>query len=83
VDDFFEGLSFAIDLDPGIVQSSTLHVLPGTDLWVRAGGLGLRYDPEPPHEVIATGTIGYRDLRRAEVRALWLQTQYRARVEGT
>jgi radical SAM superfamily enzyme YgiQ (UPF0313 family) len=80
--DFFDGLSFAIDLDPGTVQSSTLHVLPGTDLWARAADLGLRYDPEPPHEVIATETIGYQDLRRAEVRALWLQTQYRARIEG-
>lgn len=80
--DFFDGLSFAIDLDPGTVQSSTLHVLPGTDLWARADDLGLRYDPEPPHEVIATETIGYQDLRRAEVRALWLQTQYRARIEG-
>lgn len=82
VDDFFEGLSFAIGLDPGTVQSSTLHVLPGTDLWTRADELGLRYDPEPPHEVIATNTIGYQDLRRAEVRALWVQTQYRARTEG-
>lgn len=82
VQDFFDGLSFAIDLDPGTVQSSTLHVLPGTDLWTRADELGLRYDPEPPHEVIATDTIGYQDLRRAEVRALWLQTQYRARLEG-
>ncbi len=81
-DDFFEGLSFAMDLDPGTVQSSTLHVLPGTDLWARAQELGLRYDPEPPHEVIATATIGYQDLRRAEVHALWLQTQYRARIEG-
>ena len=82
VDDFFDGLSFAIGLDPGAVQSSTLHVLPGTDLWARADELGLRYDLEPPHEVIATDTIGYRDLRRAEVRASWLQTQYRARMEG-
>jgi radical SAM superfamily enzyme YgiQ (UPF0313 family) len=82
VHDFFDGLSFAIELDPGTVQSSTLHVLPGTDLWTRAEDLGLRYDPEPPHEVIATSTIGYQDLRRAEVRALWIQAQYRARIDG-
>ena len=81
VDDFFDGLAFAIGLDPGTVQSSTLHVLPGTDLWARADELGVSYDPEPPHEVIATNTIGYQDLRRAEVRALWLQRQYRARIE--
>ena len=82
VDDFLDGLSFAIGLDPGKVQSSTLHVLPGTDLWARADELGLRYDSEPPHEVIATPTIGYQDLRRAEVYARWVQQQYDARLKG-
>lgn len=80
VEDFFEGLEFCLDLDPGIVQTSTLHVLPGTDLYHRADELGLRFDPEPPHEVIATAGIDYNDLRRAEVRAVFLQRQYRARL---
>jgi anaerobic magnesium-protoporphyrin IX monomethyl ester cyclase len=82
VDDFLDGLSFAIGLDPGKVQSSTLHVLPATDLWARADELGLRYDSEPAHEVIATPTIGYQDLRRAEVYARWVQQQYDARLKG-
>jgi len=78
--DFFDGLEFCLDLDPGIVQTSTLHVLPGTDLWKRAEELGLRYDPEPSHEIIATDTIGYNDLRRAEVRSIYLQRIYKARL---
>ncbi|MBN2404357.1 MAG: radical SAM protein, partial [Coriobacteriia bacterium] len=80
VEDFFSGIEFCMDLDPGIIQTSTLHVLPGTDLYERAGELGLRFDPEPPHEIVSTRTIGYNDLRRAEVRAVFLQRQYRARI---
>ncbi|MDO9557477.1 MAG: radical SAM protein [Coriobacteriia bacterium] len=80
VKDFFAGIEFCLDLDPGIVQTSTLHVLPGTDLYERAEELGLRYDPEPPHEIVSTPTISYNDLRRAEVRAVFLQRQYRARI---
>ncbi len=66
-DDVLAGIDFAIGLDPGKVQLSTLHVLPGTDLWERAGELGLVFDPEPPHEVIETAQIPYADLRRLEV----------------
>ncbi len=80
VRDFFEGLAFVFSLDPGVVQTSTLHVLPGTDLHDRADELGLVFDPEPPHEIIATPTIGYADLRRTEVRATWMQKRYRARL---
>lgn len=80
VDDFFDGMRFCFALDPGKVQTSTLHVLPGTDLWQRAEELGLVYDAEPPHEIIATATIGYADLRRAEVRATWLQREYESRI---
>lgn len=80
VDDFFDGMCFCFALDPGKVQTSTLHVLPGTDLWHRAEELGLVFDAEPPHEIIATATIGYADLRRAEVRATWLQRQYESRI---
>ena len=78
--DFLAGLRFCLALDPGRLQSSTLHVLPGTDLWDRALELGVEFDREPPHEVIATSGIDFRDLRRAEVLASALQTAYRARV---
>ncbi|MDO8915622.1 MAG: B12-binding domain-containing radical SAM protein, partial [Coriobacteriia bacterium] len=80
VHDFLAGLRFALDLDPGIVQSSTLHVLPGTDLWARAAELGLSFDRDPPHEIIATPDATYRDLRRAEVLAHSIQKVYRARM---
>jgi radical SAM superfamily enzyme YgiQ (UPF0313 family) len=78
--DFLAGLRFALSLDPGIVQSSTLHVLPGTELWERAAELGLSFDAEPPHEIIATPDVSYRDLRRVEVLGNAVQKVYRARL---
>ncbi|HEY5548312.1 MAG TPA: radical SAM protein [Coriobacteriia bacterium] len=78
--DFLAGLRFVLRRDPGKLQSSTLHVLPGTELWERAAELGIEFDREPPHEVIATSGVGFRDLRRAEVLASALQSVYRARI---
>lgn len=80
--DFFDGLAFCLSLDPGKVQTSTLHVLPGTDLYERAGELGLAFDPAAPHEIVATPTVGFTDLRRAEARSIYLTRQYAARLEG-
>ncbi len=78
-DDVIAGIDYAIGLDPGKVQLSTLHVLPGTDLWERAGELGLVFDPEPPHEVIGTAEIRYADLRRLEVLGTAAARLYAAR----
>lgn len=65
--DFFDALEFVLALDPGKVQFSTLHVLPGTDLWEQAEELGLVYNPAPPHEIIATREMDFGSLRRAEI----------------
>lgn len=78
--DMLEGMRFCIGLDPGRIQTSTLRVLPGTEFWARAEDLGVVFDPEPPHEVIRTREASYADLRRAEVRSVWLQRQYEAKL---
>jgi anaerobic magnesium-protoporphyrin IX monomethyl ester cyclase len=80
--DFLAGVGFCLSLDPGAIQASTLHVLPGTELWARADELCLRFDPEPPHEIIATADIGFADLRRAEARSVYIARQYAARLTG-
>lgn len=80
IDDVTRSLEFVVALDPGVVQSSTLHVLPGTRLWDRAEESGLRFDPEPPHELISTRDIGYRDLRRLEALGASTSIAYRARL---
>lgn len=78
--DMLEGMRFCIGLDPGKIQTSTLRVLPGTEFWTRAEDLGLVFDAEPPHEVIRTREASFVDLRRAEVRSVWLQRQYEAKL---
>ncbi len=77
--DVVSGLEFAIGLDPGAVQISTLRVLPGTELWQRADELGVRYDPAPPHEVIATDQMSFGDLRRLEALGTAATAIYKAR----
>lgn len=81
--DFLDGLRFCLALDPGKIQTSTLHVLPGTDLYERAGALGLVFDSEPPHEIIATPDASFADLRRCEARSIYVARQYAARVGET
>jgi radical SAM superfamily enzyme YgiQ (UPF0313 family) len=78
-EDFLAGIGFVLSLDPGKLQTSTLHVLPGTELYARAAELGLRFDPEPPHEIVSTATIGFTDLRRLEARSVYLSRLYAAR----
>ncbi|MBE0416648.1 MAG: B12-binding domain-containing radical SAM protein [Coriobacteriia bacterium] len=78
--DVLAGMRFVADLDPGALQMSTLHVLPGTDLWQRADEVGLAFDPAPPHEVVSTGEITFGDLRRLEVMGNALMDHYRARL---
>ncbi len=78
--DVRDSLEFVLSLDPGRIQLSTLHVLPGTDLWYRAGELGLTYDPQPPHELIKTAQLSYAELRQLEVSGNAAATIYRARV---
>lgn len=81
MDDFVRSLDFAIDVDPGRIQFSTLHVLPGTTLWDRAEEFGLAYNPSPPHEIVRTRDMSFSDLRRAEVLGSAITAHYRARVD--
>lgn len=82
-DDAFDvlgGLRWLVDLDPGIVQSSTLRVLPGTDLSSRADDIGLAFASEPDHAVVQTADISFANIRRLEVMSAALQAGYRARI---
>jgi len=81
-EEFLRALDFVIDVDPGRIQFSTLHVLPGTTLWDRAEEFGLVFNPEPPHEIIRTPDMSFTDLRRAEVLGSAITAHYRARVDA-
>lgn len=82
-DDAFDvigGLRWLLHLDPGVVQSSTLHVLPGTDLCDRSHELGLEHESASSHAVIQTRDISFADIRRLEAMAAAMQNSYRSRL---
>lgn len=63
---FREGIDFAISQYPNNLEIFCLSVLPGTDLFDRADGLGLVYKNEPPYHVIKTKELSVDDMKRAE-----------------
>jgi len=78
VADCLESMRFVVqDADPGVLQVSTLHVLPGTLLWEKAAEFGLHFDYDPPHTVINTADIGFKELRELEVFGSALSALYR------
>ncbi len=80
-DDFFgfcRSTRFVLDLRPGTVIFSTLHVLPGTMLRDEAGRFGLKYDEEPPHYILETTTFPFEEVRKAEIFAKSIEAEYNA-----
>ena len=81
VEAVLESMRFIVqDADPGILQVSTLHVLPGTLLWEKADQLELHFTKEPPHTVIQTADINYKELRELEVFGSALSNLYRTGI---
>lgn len=63
---FRDGIDFAISQYPNNLEIFCLSVLPGTDLFDRAEGLGLGWKKEPPYHVIKTKEFSSDDIKRAE-----------------
>ena len=63
---FRDGIDFAISQYPNNLEIFCLSVLPGSDLYDRADGLGLVYEKEPPYHVIKTKELSTDDMKRAE-----------------
>jgi radical SAM superfamily enzyme YgiQ (UPF0313 family) len=60
---FRKSLNFAASLDPSVLSVFPLMVLPGTELWRKAEGLGLAYDAEPPYFVRSHFSMNEADIR--------------------
>lgn len=80
--DVVAGVKWLLDLDPGVLQTSTLRVLPGTDLWADAQKLGLEFDSGNEHEIVRTAEMTFADIRRLEVMTTAVQKSYRARIQA-
>ena len=63
---FRDGLDFSLSLYPNNLEVFCLSVLPGTDLYDRAEGLGLIWEKDPPYHVIKNGKFSVEDMKKAE-----------------
>ncbi|MHB9156357.1 MAG: B12-binding domain-containing radical SAM protein, partial [Endomicrobiales bacterium] len=46
-------------------QTFTLQVLPGTELWKKAEGYGIRHRKEPPYEMLEASYLSREEIRKA------------------
>jgi hypothetical protein len=60
---FRKSLNFAAALDPPFLSVFPLMVLPGTELWRKAEGLGLTFDGTPPYYVRSHFSMDETDIR--------------------
>jgi anaerobic magnesium-protoporphyrin IX monomethyl ester cyclase len=73
---FAESLDFAMSLDPPELAVFLLLVLPGTELWRKAGELKLDFEREPPYPVRSHLSMSPEDIeygRRLVLAAGFLQ----------
>ena len=63
---FRDGMDFALSLYPNNLEVFCLSVLPGTDLFDRAEGLGLEWEKDPPYHVIKNKQFSIEDMKKAE-----------------
>lgn len=87
---FRASLNFAASLKPPDLAVFDLMILPGTELWRKAGSMGIDFDPEPPYEVRAHATMSAADITRvrdiSQTSSLFwkvLALRLLARAEGT
>ena len=65
INGFKESINFAISLYPNNLELFCLSVLPGTDLFDRAEELKLKYQLEPPYNIIETSHFSKEDIKKA------------------
>lgn len=62
VSSFKASLNYAHSLDAYLLAVFPLMILPGTELWRKAGGLNLAFDPEPPYFVRSHFSMSASDI---------------------
>lgn len=65
INGFKESINFAISLYPNNLELFCLSVLPGTDLYDRASELNLKFQSEPPYNIIETSHFSKKDVKKA------------------
>lgn len=63
--EIFEDVRTLAGYAAGEIQLESLKLLPGTEMRRRAEGLGIKYSPLPPYEVLQTHEISVSELQTA------------------
>ena len=71
---FQETAKYAFSTEPTDISFFKLLMMPGTELQRFSEKFGIKYNPEPPYEVISTPTMSSEDIKRAE---LFVKKAYR------
>ena len=61
---FARGFDRLWQVRPAEIQLGILKLLPGTPILRHAGPFGMRFNPEPPYEVLETAALPVADLNR-------------------
>jgi len=64
LDSFARGFDRLYALKPHEIQVGVLKRLRGTTIARHTGAFGMRYNPDPPYNVLATDRIGFPDMQR-------------------
>lgn len=73
---FMKSVAFVSALCPSTLIFSTLHVLPGTELYVSGQKFDMKFDAKPPHHILSNYTFPYEEIRKAEILAVSLAKEY-------
>ncbi|MCK9170853.1 MAG: radical SAM protein [Treponema sp.] len=73
---FCESIDFALSLYPNNLELFCLSVLPGTDLYDTAEGLGLVWDKKPPYHVQHTDRFPSDSMQKAELLSMACSLYY-------
>ncbi len=64
IDSFARGFDRLYALNPHEIQLGILKRLRGTPIARHTEAYGMRYNPDPPYNILATGSIGFGDMQR-------------------
>lgn len=78
---FLNSVKFIFGLRPNVIIFSTLHVIPGTELYNKANKFKMEFDDNPPHYILSTYSFPFEEIRKAEIMAESLAKEYNSQLK--
>lgn len=78
---FVNSVKYIFNLRPNVIIFSTLHVIPGTELYNNAKKFNMDFDDNPPHYILGNYSFPFQEVRKAEIFAESLAKEYNMRLD--